>query len=270
MAEKAASSADLYLYSDGGSTGGRSAAGACVLEDRRKNIRNCFAIYLGSGTNNEAEILASLLGFSAIHALEGDEASKLPIHWVADSEYVLKSATAYINNWQRNGWKTADKKPVKNQGLWRTYLSLTRGLKIQVQHVRGHTGHPENEACDTAVQFVKDRGDDLFLDGPIAHAEIETHIGVDSWTCIDGQEVMDQLRMEEPEEEHHFSMLALLGGRGGSSKLPHTVIKRPSVLSAVRLKLQQARDLSSAESSKNPQLHELTEEIDRLLAEFRD
>jgi hypothetical protein len=77
---------------------------------------------------------------------------------VSDSEYTLKSATSYIQNWMKNGWKTADRKPVKNQGLWKIYLELAKGLKIVSKHVRGHSGHLFNEACDHASTWSRLNG----------------------------------------------------------------------------------------------------------------
>ena len=240
------SAADFSLFSDGGSSTGKGAAGAAVVENHRTNSRTCYAAYLGQATNNEAEIVAALLGFSAIHFLRGSAASKPKVHWVADSEYLLKSATGYINNWQRNGWKTADKKPVKNQGLWRTYLSLTSGMTIIDEHVRGHTGHPENEACDTASQWVKSNGEEIFSAGPAHIAEIETHIGYDSWLCIDAREAIECLRMESPDEEHHFSFLELLRSAGNAPR-GERVAERFEPVGPVLKKLEEALKIARDE-----------------------
>ncbi len=213
------SAADFSLFSDGGSSNGKSAAGAAVVENHKTKTRTCYAAYLGPATNNEAEIFASLLGFSAIHFLRGGAAGKTAVHWVSDSEYLLKSATGYINNWQRNGWKTADKKPVKNQGLWRTYLSLTANMSVVDEHVRGHTGHTENEACDTAAQWLKANGEDIFTRERSRVVEIETHLGYDSWLCVDAREPMERLRCEKPDEEYQLSILSLLREAGSAPKL---------------------------------------------------
>ena len=65
-----------------------------------------------------------------------------------DSSYVQKGISEWIHGWKRNGWKTADKKPVKNADLWQTLDKLAAGHKIEWRWVRGHAGHPENERAD--------------------------------------------------------------------------------------------------------------------------
>jgi len=233
------SAAEFSLFSDGGSSTGKGAAGAAVVENHKTKSRTCYAAYLGQATNNEAEIVAALLGFSAIHFLRGSASTKPVVHWVSDSEYLLKSATGYIHNWQRNGWKTADKKPVKNQGLWRMYLSLTSGMSIVEEHVRGHTGHPENEACDTASQWLKSHGEDLFTSSPVHIEEIDTHIGCDSWLCVDAREALESLRQDSSGEEFHFSLLALLRGAENAPR-GEKVAGRFEQVSGVLKKLEEA------------------------------
>lgn len=76
-----------------------------------------------------------------------------------DSSYVQKGISEWIHGWKRNGWKTADKKPVKNADLWHTLDELAAGHKIEWRWVRGHAGHPENERAD----MLANRGVDLVL-----------------------------------------------------------------------------------------------------------
>jgi ribonuclease HI len=92
-------------------------------------------------TNNRMELMA------AIQALE---ALKRPcdVTLVTDSEYVMKGITEWLASWKRRGWRTAGKKPVKNQDLWQRLDEATRVHRIDWQWVRGHTGHPENERAD--------------------------------------------------------------------------------------------------------------------------
>jgi ribonuclease HI len=104
-------------------------------------------------TNNRMELLA------AIRALE---ALKRPCHVIltTDSNYVKDGITKWIFGWQKNGWRTADKKPVKNAELWQELLEAARPHRIDWRWVKGHAGHPENEradklACAAAAQFVK-------------------------------------------------------------------------------------------------------------------
>ncbi|HEX8125966.1 MAG TPA: ribonuclease HI [Allosphingosinicella sp.] len=100
-------------------------------------------------TNNRMELLA------AIRALE---ALKRPceVALYTDSIYVRDGITKWIHGWRKNGWKTADRKPVKNAELWQQLLDAAAPHKIDWRWVKGHAGHPGNEradklACDAAM-----------------------------------------------------------------------------------------------------------------------
>ena len=83
-------------------------------------------------------------------AIKSLEALKRPsqVRITTDSNYVRDGITAWIHNWKKNGWRTADKKPVKNAELWRR-LDELRGLhNVEWHWVKGHAGHPENERAD--------------------------------------------------------------------------------------------------------------------------
>ena len=84
---------------------------------------------------------------AAIRALE---ALKRPCRVIltTDSEYLRKGITEWMANWKRRGWKTADKKPVKNRELWQRLDTAASRHRIQWDWVRGHSGHPENERAD--------------------------------------------------------------------------------------------------------------------------
>ena len=96
-------------------------------------------------TNNRMELMA------AIKALE---ALKKPseITLFTDSRYVMDGVTKWIFNWKKNGWKTADKKPVKNEDLWRALDAAVLPHKITWKWVKGHAGHPENERVDALAR----------------------------------------------------------------------------------------------------------------------
>lgn len=92
-------------------------------------------------TNNRMELIA------AIRALE---ALRRPsrVELTTDSQYVRNGITQWIANWKKRGWKTADRKPVKNQDLWQELDALVNRHDVRWHWVRGHTGHPENERAD--------------------------------------------------------------------------------------------------------------------------
>jgi ribonuclease HI len=92
-------------------------------------------------TNNRMELMA---------AIEGLNALKRPCRVVlsTDSNYVKDGITKWIFGWVRNGWRTADRKPVKNADLWQALLDATKRHHVDWQWVKGHAGHPENERAD--------------------------------------------------------------------------------------------------------------------------
>jgi ribonuclease HI len=76
------------------------------------------------------------------------------IRITTDSQYVQKGITEWITSWEKNGWKTSGKKPVKNQDLWKRLSMLSRRYSITWDWVRGHAGNTLNEICDALVQTV--------------------------------------------------------------------------------------------------------------------
>ena len=73
-----------------------------------------------------------------------------------DSQYVRQGITSWVANWKKNGWKTAAKKPVKNQDLWEELDRLTAMHQVEWHWVKGHSGHPENELVDQAANDAID------------------------------------------------------------------------------------------------------------------
>lgn len=96
-------------------------------------------------TNNRMELMAAIAGLEAL---------KRPctVRLTTDSRYVMQGVEQWVPRWQANGWRTADRKPVKNQDLWQRLVAATQPHAIQWQWVRGHSGHPENERVDEAAR----------------------------------------------------------------------------------------------------------------------
>ena len=92
-------------------------------------------------TNNRMELTA---------AIKGLEALKRPCAVIlsTDSRYVMDGLTKWITGWQRNGWKTAARQPVKNADLWQELLAAAKRHRIEWRWVKGHAGHPQNERAD--------------------------------------------------------------------------------------------------------------------------
>ncbi len=92
-------------------------------------------------TNNRMELTAAIMGLNALTR---------PCHvtLATDSNYVKDGITKWIHGWQRNGWKTSDRKPVKNADLWQALLDAAKPHRIDWVWVRGHNGDPDNERAD--------------------------------------------------------------------------------------------------------------------------
>jgi ribonuclease HI len=106
-------------------------------------------------TNNKMELTAAI---EALNALK--RPCEVELH--TDSNYVKDGLTKWIRGWKKNGWKTADKKPVKNEDLWRRLDELAAKHEIDWHWVRGHNGHPENERADA----LANRGIPIATDRP--------------------------------------------------------------------------------------------------------
>ena len=136
---------NLEIYTDGSSLGnpGPGGYGAVVICDGK------IMDELGGGekdtTNNRMEIMAVI---ETIKYLIKSKILECEIH--ADSSYVLGGVTSWIENWEKNGWRTANKKPVMNQDLWKELIALIREYKgkISWQKVKGHSGHIHNDRAD--------------------------------------------------------------------------------------------------------------------------
>lgn len=131
----------VTMYTDGSCLGnpGRGGWGTVLLfGDHRKELAQGFK----STTNNRMEILAVIEGLKALK-----EPCRVELY--TDSQYVKNAFTKkWIDNWQKNGWKTAAKKPVKNKDLWVRLLPLMDKHEVNWHWVKGHSGNPENERAD--------------------------------------------------------------------------------------------------------------------------
>ena len=96
-------------------------------------------------TNNRMELMAAIVALETLK-----RPCTVDIH--TDSQYLRNGIMTWINGWKRNGWKTADKKPVKNVDLWQRLATAAAPHQIDWHWVRGHAGHPENERADALAR----------------------------------------------------------------------------------------------------------------------
>ena len=130
----------VYLYTDGACKGNPGSGGWGVLM-RYNNHEKTLCGGEAETTNNRMELQA---------VIEGLKVLKRHCHAniCTDSQYVKNGMETWIHGWKKNGWKTAAKKPVKNDDLWRELDQLVSEHKVEWTWVKGHTGHVENERAD--------------------------------------------------------------------------------------------------------------------------
>lgn len=141
--------ADLFAYTDGACSGNPGPGGWGALLVARDGETVIRERELSGGealtTNNRMELLAAI---SALEAL----GRPTTITVVTDSAYVKNGIAGWIEGWKRNGWKTADRKPVKNEDLWRRLDEARARHRVRWEWIKGHAGHPENERADALAR----------------------------------------------------------------------------------------------------------------------
>ena len=139
----------LIIYTDGACRGNPGMGGWGAVLKYEDNIKEING-FSKDTTNNIMELTA------VIEALKQLNRS-CNIIITTDSNYVKNGITKWIHNWKLNGWKTANKKPVKNKDLWMQLDELSKQHQIKWKWIKGHSGHPENERADTLANLAIDK-----------------------------------------------------------------------------------------------------------------
>lgn len=134
----------IEIYTDGACSGNPGPGGWAAILRTGRHERELFGGEPET-TNNRMELAAVI---RALEALK--RPSSIRLH--TDSRYVMDGATKWLSKWKANGWKTADKKPVKNADLWHALDAVMAKHKINWKWVAGHSGHPENERADALAR----------------------------------------------------------------------------------------------------------------------
>ncbi len=131
----------IIIYTDGACRGNPGPGGWGVLMQFQDNEKE---LYGGEAqtTNNRMELTAAIQGLLALTS------KAHPVQLFTDSEYVKNGITQWMTGWKQRGWKTAAKKPVKNQDLWQQLDAIANDYDIEWCWVKGHSGHPGNERAD--------------------------------------------------------------------------------------------------------------------------
>lgn len=136
----AAGEKSVTIYTDGACSGNPGPGGwgaVLIYGENRKEISGGEP----HTTNNRMELIAAI---EALGSLKGP--CSVDLH--TDSNYLRDGITTWIKNWKRNGWRTANRKPVKNADLWERLEQARTRHDIRWHWVKGHAGHPENERAD--------------------------------------------------------------------------------------------------------------------------
>ncbi len=136
----------VEIFTDGACSGNPGPGGwGAVLRygDVEKEMSGCEP----ATTNNRMELMAAIMAIEAV---------KRPceIHLHTDSEYLRNGITTWIHSWKSRGWRTADKKPVKNVDLWQRLEAAIETHDVRWHWVKGHSGHIENERADELARLA--------------------------------------------------------------------------------------------------------------------
>lgn len=130
----------VYLFTDGACKGNPGAGGWGVLLRYGGHEKELFGGEAQT-TNNRMELTAVLSGLKTLNR-------PCDVVICTDSQYVKNGMESWIHNWKKNGWKTADRQPVKNADLWQQLDEQVARHRVRWQWVKGHAGHAENERAD--------------------------------------------------------------------------------------------------------------------------
>ena len=132
----------VTIFTDGACSGNPGPGGyAAILKYKEQEKEICGA--LKETTNNRMELTAVIMALKTLK-------EPCEVEVFSDSKYVVDAfKKSWINNWQKNGWKTSNKKPVLNVDLWNELLALLKVHDVAFFWVKGHNAHPENERCDS-------------------------------------------------------------------------------------------------------------------------
>lgn len=147
---------EVEIFTDGACLGNPGPGGWAALL-RWSGKERLLAGGEAETTNNRMELMGAIAALEALTRV-------CEVQLVTDSRYVMQGIEQWLPRWRANGWRTADRKPVKNQDLWQRLAAATEAHHIRWQWVRGHSGHAENERVDQAARSEAER----YRDGAVA------------------------------------------------------------------------------------------------------
>jgi len=136
----------IAVFTDGACKGNPGPGGWGAILRYAEHEREIYGAEADT-TNNRMELMA------AIAALENIK-EPCEVELTTDSQYVRQGVMTWMANWKKNGWRTSDRKPVKNQDLWQRLDAAAAHHTMSWHWVKGHSGHIENERCDTLANIA--------------------------------------------------------------------------------------------------------------------
>jgi len=140
MSKSASGAEPVRIYADGACRGNPGPGGWGAILRAGASEKELFG-GVPQTTNNRMELMAVIRALEALR-----EPSTVEVY--TDSQYVQKGISEWLPDWKRRGWRTADKKPVKNIDLWQQLDRVAAAHRVAWHWVKGHAGHPENERAD--------------------------------------------------------------------------------------------------------------------------
>lgn len=134
----------VQAFTDGACSGNPGPGGWGVVLRYGGHERELFGGEADT-TNNRMELMAAIQALEAL-------TRPVRIRLTTDSRYLMQGITEWLPGWKARGWRTADKKPVKNVDLWQRLEAAMAPHKVEWRWVRGHAGHPENERADALAR----------------------------------------------------------------------------------------------------------------------
>lgn len=131
----------VTIHTDGGCTPNPGPGGWGAVLRFGEHVRELYGGDPGTTTNNRMELMAPIMALETLNR-------PVAVHLHTDSTYVRGGITSWIRSWQRNGWRTSAKQPVKNVDLWQRLVAACERHEVEWFWVKGHSGVPDNELAD--------------------------------------------------------------------------------------------------------------------------
>lgn len=266
---------DYIIYTDGSANSGPTGGSACIVENSNTLERyHLTASYL-EATNNQAEIFATLMAYAFITSLHEEVPWKLRVKVVSDSEHVLDCSVHHIFNWLRSGKLYNDNLPLKNRGFWQLFVKLSEKLDLTGEHVKGHSGHFDNERCDNAASWSrKKRHEDPDFTNPcmveLIKKKRKSTTFSDNWFHFDAEPTVKLIRDEKNIQLDQARVQLQLAVKGYFENELPLITTQDRVLKAIIDRIKEGITMANKYKSQDPRITDLEKKLIDLVGEYKD